>query len=240
MERMRGLMQDVFPTIRLAFFCGEGLAYDTVRAFASAAPNAQLTNLYGPTEATIAITSHPIDRNNLDRQGFVPIGKVFPNHKAIIDNEELCLAGPQISNGYFGLPEVNAASFTDITGTGERWYRTGDQARMDPDGTLHYLGRIDHQVKVAGHRVEPGEVDALLAPLLAGGRAITVPVDEAGAVRLVTFIDGPSDTTALLSHCRAHLPPYMVPERILLQEPLPLTVHGKTDRQRLIAIAQHG
>ncbi len=240
MERMRGLKQDALPTIRQAFFCGEGLAYDTVRAFASAAPNARLTNLYGPTEATIAITSHPIQRNSLGRQGLVPIGRPFPGHKALIDHEELCVSGPQITNGYLGLPEANAMSFTDVTGTGERWYRTGDHARMDTDGTLHYLGRIDHQVKVAGHRVEPGEVDALLTPLLSGGSAITVPVSEAGAVRLVTFIDVPSDTAALLAHCRAHLPPYMIPERILVCEPLPLTPHGKTDRQQLIAIAQHG
>lgn len=240
MDRMRGLKPDAFPTVRHVFFCGEGLPYDTVRNFASAAPNAMLTNLYGPTEATIAITSHDMDRAELDRQGLVPIGKPFPGHKAIIEDEELCFCGPQITNGYLGLPEANAANFSDITGSGERWYRTGDRVRIDPDGTMHYLGRIDHQLKVAGHRVEPGEVDALLTPLLAGGRAITVPVDEAGAVRLVTFIDVPSDTTALLSHCRAHLPPYMVPERILVQEHLPLTPHGKTDRHQLIVIAQHG
>jgi amino acid adenylation domain-containing protein len=240
MERMRTLKPDAFPSIRHAFFCGEGLPHDTVRAFASAAPNARLTNLYGPTEATIAITSYDMERTSLDRKGLVPIGKPFPGHKAIIDNEELCVSGPQITNGYLGLPDANAASFTDITGTGERWYRTGDRARMDTDGTLHYLGRIDHQVKVAGHRVEPGEVDELLAPLLSGGRAVTVPVHESGAVRLVTFIDVQHDIAELLSHCRAHLPTYMVPERILVREQLPLTKHGKTDRQQLIAIAQHG
>ena len=240
MDRMRGLKPGTFPTVTRAFFCGEGLPYDTVRGFASAAPYTTMTNLYGPTEATIAITSHAIDRTSLDRHGLVPIGRPFPGHKIIIDDEELCVSGPQISNGYLGLPEANAACFTDVTGSGERWYRTGDRARMDPDGTMHYLGRIDHQIKVAGHRVEPGEVDALLTPLLSGGRAITVPVHEAGAVRLVTFIDVPSDTTALLAHCRAHLPTYMVPERILVHELLPLTTHGKTDRQQLIAIAQHG
>jgi D-alanine--poly(phosphoribitol) ligase subunit 1 len=240
MSRMRGLKPDSFTTIKRAFFCGEGLPYDTVRAFSVAAPKAQLTNLYGPTEATIAITSHDIPPENLDRQGLVPIGKPFRDHKAIIDGEELCVTGPQISSGYIGLPEANTTSFADVTGTGERWYRTGDRARMDPDGTLLYLGRIDHQVKVSGYRVEPGEVDELLMPLLSGGRAITVPVHEGGAVRLVTFIDVPHDINVLLSHCRTHLPPYMVPERILVQELLPLTSHGKTDRQQLIALAQHG
>ena len=111
---------------------------------------------------------------------------------------------------------------------------------MDPDGTLHYLGRIDHQLKLAGHRVEPAEVDELLRPLLNGGQAVTVPVEEAGAVRLVTFIDVPTDIAALLAHCRSNLPAYMVPERILYQERLPLTAHGKIDRQQLITIAQHG
>ncbi len=240
MARVRSLQPGAFPTIRHAFFCGEGLLFETARAFAGAAPNALMTNLYGPTEATIALTAHAIDRNTLDRQGLVPIGKPFPGHKAILEDEELCVCGPQITNGYIGLPDVNAASFSDITGSGVRWYRTGDRVRMDPDGTMHYLGRIDHQVKVAGHRVEPGEVDALLTPLLSGGKAITVPVHEAGAVRLVTFIDVLSNIPELLSHCRAHLPQHMVPERILVQQDLPLTPHGKIDRQQLIAIAQHG
>lgn len=240
MERMRGLQAGSLPAVRYAFFCGEALPYSVARAFAKAAPQAVLTDLYGPTEATIAITAHRIDRAHLDRPGLVPIGLPFPGHKAIIDNEELCVTGPQISNGYIGLPEANAAAFMDITGTGERWYRTGDRVRMDTDGTLHYLGRIDHQVKVAGHRVEPGEVDELLAPMLSGGSAITVPVQESGGTRLVTFINVPHDTAELLAHCRAHLPSYMVPERILVREEFPMTGHGKTDRQQLIAIAQHG
>jgi non-ribosomal peptide synthetase component F len=239
MQRMRGLKPDALPRIRYAFFCGEGLPYETARAVTVAAPNARLINLYGPTEATIAITSHEPPREQLDRPGLVPIGNVFPGHKAIIDNEELCVSGPQISNGYIGLPEVNADRFSDITGTSERWYRTGDRARMDPDGTLHYLGRIDHQLKLAGHRVEPGEVDDLLAPLLNGGRAVTVPVEEGGAMRLVTFIDVQHDTSALLAHCRAHLPVYMVPERIIFRTELPLTAHGKLDRQHLVTLAQH-
>lgn len=240
MGRMRALKTDAFPDVRLAFFCGEGLPYGTVQAFAAAAPNARLVNLYGPTEATIAITSYEIPRTTLTRPGLVPIGRPFPGHKAVIDEEELCVTGPQISNGYIGLPEANAASFTDVEGTGERWYRTGDRVRADPDGTLHYLGRLDHQVKVAGHRVEPGEIDDLLAPMLHGGRAITVPVQESGGIRLVTFINVAHDTSSLLAMCRAQLPAYMVPERILLCEQFPLTGHGKTDRQRLITIAQHG
>ncbi len=240
MVRMRGLKPDAFPLIRLAFFCGEGLSFDLARAFAVAAPCARLVNLYGPTEATIAITSYEVERKQLDRPGLVPIGKVFPGHQMIINEEELCVSGPQISQGYVGRPEATAERFVDISGTGERWYRTGDRVRMDPDGTLHYLGRIDHQLKLAGHRVEPAEVDELLRPLLNGGQAVTVPVEEAGAVRLVTFIDVPTDIAALLAHCRSNLPAYMVPERILYQERLPLTAHGKIDRQQLITIAQHG
>lgn len=239
LDRMRSLKPGTLPDVKHAFFCGEGLPYSVARAFALAAPNAQLTNLYGPTEATIAITAHRLDRDHLERPGLVPIGLPFPGHKAIIHEEELCLTGPQISNGYIGLPEANAVSFADITGTGERWYRTGDRARMDTDGTLHYLGRVDHQLKVAGHRVEPGEVDEVLTPLLSGGAAVTVPVQETGGTRLVTFINVARDTSALLAHCRAHLPAYMVPERILVLDAFPLTAHGKTDRQQLMALAQH-
>ena len=236
--RMRALTPGSLPTVRHAFFCGEALTWPVARAFANAAPDATLVNLYGPTETTIAITAYGIGRDAPDQAGPVPIGLPFPGHKAMLNNEELCFSGPQLSDGYIGLPEANAEAFPVIGG--ERWYRTGDRARMDLDGTLHFLGRTDHQVKVAGHRVEPGEIDTVLTPLLQGGKAVSVAVEKAGTARLVTFIDVPADIPALLSACRAQLPPYMVPERVLQLDSIPLTAHGKTDRQRLIVLAQHG
>lgn len=238
LQRMRALGPGTLPTVRRAFFCGEALSWSVVHAFRAAAPQARIVNLYGPTETTIAITAFNIADRTDEQVGTVPIGHPFPGHRALLQDEELYLSGPQLSDGYIGLPEADAAAFPTIDGV--RWYRTGDRVRRDPDGTLHFLGRMDHQVKVAGHRVEPGEVDALIAPLLGGGTAVTVAVEQAGTTRLVTFIDVPADTRTLLAACRAQLPAYMVPERVVHLDALPLTAHGKTDRQRLISIALHG
>jgi D-alanine--poly(phosphoribitol) ligase subunit 1 len=239
MHRMRSLKPAALPTIRYGFFCGEALSYETVQAFATAAPQSRLINLYGPTETTIAITAFEVDRSRMPEKGTVPLGVAFHGHTTTINDEELWLSGPQVSNGYVNAPEATANAFVNVDGS-QRWYRTGDRVRADEQGELHYLGRLDDQVKIAGYRVEPSEVDHLLAPMLAGGRSITVTIEEAGAMRLVTFIDTPTDSAILLAQCRAFLPEHMVPTRIIHVKEWPLTPHGKTDRQRLVSIAEHG
>ncbi len=240
MQRMRALAPNAMPSLRLAFFCGEALPWATVRSFSEAAPRSRIINLYGPTETTIATTSFEVDLSRMPTEGIVPIGQVFPQHASTIVGDELHLSGPQVSAGYVNDPAANAKNFVQLPGSTARWYRTGDRVRMDEAGIMHFAGRIDDQVKVLGHRVEPGEVDALLEPRLHSGRSITVPVHEAGATRLVTFINVTADIPELLAYCRQQLPSYMVPERIAHIATWPLTPHGKVDRQRLIAIAAHG
>jgi amino acid adenylation domain-containing protein len=240
MQRMRSLAPDALPSLRLAFFCGEALPWDVARSFALATPNARIINLYGPTETTIAITAFEVQRTELVAQGIVPIGHVYPEHQVRITDGELVLSGPQVTAGYVNDEAATQKAFVHLPQLPGRWYRTGDRAVMGSTGELEYLGRIDDQVKIQGYRVEPAEVDALLHPLLGGGRAFTVPVQDGGATRLVTFIDTHVDALPLMAHCREHLPSYMVPERILHLDRWPLTAHGKTDRKQLAHLAQHG
>lgn len=239
MQRMRGLSAGSLPQLRFAFFCGEALPWALANAFRAAAPNARTVNLYGPTEATIAITGHELTEPAEEMEGLVPIGTPFAGSEVAVEQGELWLGGAQVAAGYINDPDATRHAFVQRRGSADRWYRTGDRVRMDNTGVLHFIGRLDDQVKVLGHRVEPAEVDALLAAILGRAGCATVAVTTADTARLVTFIDVESPAGPLLEQCRAQLPPYMVPERIIFLPALPLTAHGKVDRKQLIALAKH-
>jgi D-alanine--poly(phosphoribitol) ligase subunit 1 len=241
MARMRALPGNGWPTIRASFFCGEALRWDQVQRWAKVAPNSRITNLYGPTEATIAILEHPVFPPYATT-GIVPIGRPFPGSSALLRGAggegELCLGGPQVTEGYLGDTSAQASFLRAADGSVT--YATGDRVRCDASGVYHFLGRMDDQVKVQGHRVEPVEVDHALQPLLAERTSVTVAVERDGVMRLVTFIDGPADEVALLHTLRQRLPSYMVPEAIRVLDALPLNPNGKVDKRALNELAQHG
>jgi len=236
MQRTRALSKSALPDVRLAFFCGEPLTWSVAHAFRVAASEARLINLYGPTEATIAISAYELERDT-GEANTVPIGTVFSGSAGRVVNDELQVSGPQLAAGYVGHADATQRAF--ITDAGVRWYRTGDQVRIDADGVLHFVSRIDDQVKVMGHRVEPAEVDAVLGPLVQGN-VITLPRHDADRVRLFTFVDVPVDHAVLMNELRRTLPAYMLPERIIGVETMPITAHGKLDRKGLLALIDHG
>jgi len=250
MRRMRSLTLGCMPSLRLAFFCGEALPTEVARAWCQVVPSAASYNLYGPTETTIAIAVQPLTHEVLHGQDeVVPLGRVFPGHDAqVLDGAaqrsqgagELMLAGPQVNNGYLNDEEATRRSFRVSPADALRWYLTGDSVHIDVEGVLHFKGRMDDQVKLNGHRVEPGEVDGVLEPLLNGGNAATVAVEQDGAWRLVTFIDVPADTEPLFAALRSRLPEHMVPARIIHVEAFPYGPHGKLDRKALITLAKNG
>jgi amino acid adenylation domain-containing protein len=234
---------------RLKALCGgEALPPDLAAALSSR--TAELWNLYGPTETTVWSTVHRVAGGT----GPIPVGHPIAGTTVrVLDPEgalvpagipgELCIGGGGVARGYRGRPDLTAERFVPdpwSTAPGGRLYRTGDRARFRPDGTLEYLSRIDHQIKVRGFRVEPGEIEAALAEHPEVGQAVVVARPGAGGERvLAAYIvpaNGvPPDPAALRGHLRARLPEYMVPSAWVTLAALPLTPNGKVDRRALPA-----
>ncbi|QOC95386.1 amino acid adenylation domain-containing protein [Micromonospora craniellae] len=227
---------------------GEELSPVAVRRWFDLYGDARITNLYGPTEATINATWHLIDKRPDDTVRRLPIGRpvggavvrvVDPAGRVCPPGAagELYLGGAGLTTGYLGEPELTGAAF--VVHDGERFYRSGDRGRLAPDGTLEFLGRLDDQVKIHGHRVEPGEIEAVLRthPEVASA---TVLHHADPYPRLHAFVlpapQATPTTAALRAHLAAHLPAHMVPARIHLLDSLPLTATGKVDRESLAAL----
>ncbi|MFE0549047.1 amino acid adenylation domain-containing protein [Streptomyces pilosus] len=213
-----------------------------------------LVNMYGITETTVHVTHHRLTRADLDdpRRGSV-IGTPLADLRVhLLDaggrpvppgaTGEMYVSGAGVAAGYLNRPELTAERFLDdpYGPPGTRMYRSGDLARRRPDGTLEYLGRADAQIQLRGFRVEPGEIEAVLAAHPGVARAAVVPRRSGnGALHLVAYTvpeDGePASPAALRAHAAAHLPEHMVPAVCVPVDALPLTANGKLDVQALPA-----
>jgi len=251
MKQMRMLRPGLYPDLRVSLFCGEALLADVAAAWAEAAPNSIVENLYGPTEVTLACTAYrwTADRGPAEAvHGMVPIGTAFPGMTAIVTDEnlhevapgsdgELLMSGPQVAPGYWHDEEKTAASFVHPPGKTERHYRTGDLVRCPAPGEpIVYLGRVDHQVKIRGNRVELGEIEEVLRAVDGVDNAVAIgwPVTPAGVDGIVAFIQGGNvDRPALDSSTTSRLPSYMVPKEYRMIEDMPLNQNGKIDRKAL-------
>src|SRR5436190_10445570 len=252
MRRLGVLKPGMYPQLRLTLFCGEPLPVEIVRQWALAAPNSVIENLYGPTELTIACTAYQWNATNSPTEcehGVVPIGEPFDQMKAVIVDEnlqevlpgasgELLMTGPQLSRGYWHDEEKTRQAFISLPGTSDTYYRTGDRVRRRAPGKpLLYLGRLDSQIKVLGHRVELGEVESAVrkASGLDGVVALGWPMTESGAEAIEVFLQTDDfDIKPLFQDLKRKLPPYMVPRNIRLLSHFPLNAHGKFDRGALL------
>ncbi|MFI9502943.1 condensation domain-containing protein [Nocardia sp. NPDC052566] len=210
-------------------------------------PACRLVSLYGPSECSVAL-QHLVDPADAERAG-VPIGHPVAGIAAELVDEsgrrtevygELALRSPHVAVGYWHRPELTDAVFG--TGPdGERYYRTGDLARRLPDGRLVFAGRKDRQVKIRGHRVEPGEAETVLRDHPSVAEAAVVLDPAATPPRLVAYLtqEGPlaPDQVELTAFLRTRLPDYMIPSAYLVLDALPRGLTGKLDRAKLPPIA---
>ncbi|MFJ7251454.1 amino acid adenylation domain-containing protein [Streptomyces sp. NPDC098085] len=233
--------------LRLLFCAGEPLHADLCRRLPERV-RAGIWNTYGPTECSIDVTAHPVHPDN--EQGPVPIGRPIDGMRVLVLDAagipvpvgvpgELYAGGPGVARGYLGRPALTARSFVpDPYGeAGARLYRTGDRARWRSDGVLEYVGRLDHQVKINGTRVEPGEAEAALAahPGLSGA-VVTAFRAHDGTARLAAHVVSRADPVPhaeLRAFLRGSLTDALVPAVFLTLDAFPLNASGKVDRGAL-------
>lgn len=238
--------------VRQVFTSGEALTVELEHEFL-AQSSSELHNLYGPTEAAVDVTYWKCSVQ--DNGMTVPLGKPISNIRVyVLDQQhqpvpvgipgELYLGGAGLARGYWNNPALTAESFIPdpfAENAGERLYRTGDLARWLNDGWLEFLGRVDHQVKIRGHRVELGEIEATLESHPAIGHAAVVTTKTARhEIQLIGYIV-PKDTVQLTSAeirqwLAERLPAPMVPAHLAFLDRLPLNQSGKIDRQALISM----
>ncbi|MFD0313324.1 amino acid adenylation domain-containing protein [Streptomyces flavalbus] len=236
------------PGLR-GLICGEALPPDVARRLL--AKGVDLWNMYGPSETTIySLGTRIVDDT-------ITIGRPIANTEVhILDPEgrpvppgvpgELCIGGAGLARGYLNRPELTAKQFIAnpfASDLADRLYRTGDLVRRRVDGTVDYLGRIDHQVKLRGYRIELGEIESVLMwQEQVRDSVVVVREDRPGDQRLVAYVvpdqaAGPHDELRrrLRSALGGTLPDYMVPSSFVFLDALPLTPSGKTDRNALPA-----
>ncbi|WP_325342900.1 non-ribosomal peptide synthetase [Xylophilus sp.] len=234
---------------------GEALSVAHVRRALAALPELALTNGYGPTECTTFAATYRVPAALPEDLRSVPLGRPIQQTVLRVLSPaldllptglvgELCIGGQGLANGYLGQPGLTAERFVaDPFGQpGDRLYRTGDLARWLPDGTIEFVGRRDGQIKIHGHRIEPGEVEAaLLSHPDIRSCAVVARPDAAGRTRLVAYLVARAEPLAwdtLRAHLAARLPAALLPSAQVWLPALPHTPNGKLDRGALPAPTQ--
>ncbi|WP_409236585.1 amino acid adenylation domain-containing protein, partial [Streptomyces sp. PA5.6] len=238
------LPPEELPDLGLLITGGEAMPTEVRRRWSA---GRAMYNQYGVTESTIISTTALIR----DSEGPPPIGRPVANTQAyVLDASlrpvpagvagELYVAGAGLARGYVGRAGLSAQRFVaNPFGPGRRMYRTGDVVRWTGDGELVFAGRADDQIKIRGHRVEPGEIEAALASC-PGVRhaAVTLREDRPGEPRLIGYVaadGGTVDGRTVREYVTGVLPEYMVPTAVLVLDALPRTANGKVDRAALPA-----
>jgi clorobiocin biosynthesis protein CloN4 len=232
--------------LRHVFFAGEVMPKPTLRSLAQSLPHVALTNLYGPTETNVC-TFHPVTPEDLIDEAPLPIGRAISDTRSWILDEagrptetvgELVVAGPTVTAGYLSDPILTARRLMPAPDGKGLAYRTGDLVSRRPDGVLLFHGRCDRMIKCRGYRIEPGEIEAVLArhPSVKESFVFLAP-DAASGDRLKACIvcdqqARPTDGE-LAGHCRRYMPPGMLPDEWHLLEALPRTERGKVDLEAL-------
>jgi tyrocidine synthetase-3 len=248
--------KDLAGLTRVLVLGGEALFWEHLSFWRERAPATRLVNEYGPTETVVGCCVYQVQPETA-ASGPVPIGRPIANTRLYLLNPtlqpvpfgatgELFVGGVGVTRGYLDRPDMTAERFLpDPFGCepGARLYRTGDLVRYLADGNLEFLGRNDQQVKIRGFRIELGEIESALLSHRGVSESVVVAREEAGGTReLVAYVvlQGEARVAGLRAHLTALLPAYMIPAHFIELPELPLTQHGKVDRQRLPAQGSGG
>lgn len=251
-SRRLGLLQKAcMPSLRLSLFAGEALYVEDALAWQAAASHSTLYNLYGPTETDVC-TGYAFDPHN-PHGDVLPIGEPLSGQVVVLVDEqgrrvapgeigELWISGTQVVSGYLNRPALTRERFTAWRGDenpDRLWYHTGDLAQYDDKGQLHYRGRLDHQVKIRGHRVECQAVECVLRRCIEGEGVVLVD-DRTPFKRLLAFVvlENPHSSKDIVKKMAEQLPVYMLPEKVIACPAIPLTSRGKIDRVQLLQFSE--
>ena len=235
--------------VRLILLGGEAWSVKLGKQMKEYFNQAEIHNMYGPTEATIWVTSYHL-KDSLDDLREIPIGKPIANNQIWIKdpNGHMCgvglpgdiyISGKNVTQGYFHNKEETAKKFVRDNLSGKIHYQTGDIGRYLPDGSIEFLGRRDHMVKVRGYRIETGEIERAILQKQGIDQVVVVAKNDQETTNLVCYyvssieVDGKD----LSLHLENLLPYYMIPSRFVRLENLPLTPNGKIDQKALQNLA---
>jgi len=239
--------------LRWMISTGEALVPALCRRWLAQHPDIPLLNAYGPTECSDDVTHHVIRTPPPPQTLHMPVGRPIANTRLYVlrateegfelcspgEPGELCVTGVCVGRGYLNDPERTARAFYEdpfSAEAGARLYRTGDLARFLDDGAVEFLGRIDHQVKVRGFRIELAEIESVLTRHPGVKEAVvSAPQDDRGTRFLAAYVVGGALAAELRAFLLDHLPEYMVPASFTTLDALPLTPNGKVDRDALPA-----
>ncbi|MBI6617718.1 AMP-binding protein [Pseudomonas corrugata] len=219
---------------------GEALGHEVVSRLRALKPDLRIVNHYGPSETTVGVLTHEIDI-----KGAAPLGRPLPNVQVSVRSPdgrllpigvsgELCVQGKTVALGYLSASDADRSRF------GAHGYRTGDRARLNHQGQVEFLGRLDEQVKIRGYRVEPAEVAARLRamPQVSDVQVLNNPSPLTGN-RLVAFLVAPASALAdIQAALQAQLPDYMQPAQWHCLDGFALLPNGKVDRKALLQLAE--
>ncbi len=237
-----------YSALRVVHFAGEVFPVPQFRAVRAIWSQPRYFNLYGPTETNVCTYYEVPADDPLDGVDTFPIGTIcVPNLGRVVDDEgrdvtrgepgELVVHGPNVMQGYWNLPDLNARAFL-VDGDGRKWYHTGDIVTENGSGEYKYLGRRDRMVKRRGYRVELGEIEAALArhPDIREAAVVAVPAAESG-IKIAAFVACEQDRAlsiiGLKKLSSQSLPPYMVPDIFMVVDALPRSSTNKVDLQAL-------
>lgn len=237
-------------SVRYCCFGAAPLHIDIALEWKKCIPNALLYNSYGPTEFTVTTSYYSFLENKVarTRNGVVSLGQVLDGVEAIVVDEnnnklssgeegELCLAGAQLTSGYWNNPEKNRASFFTNVDKDEttRFYKTGDLCIMDQDGYLVFIGRKDFQVKIRGYRVELSEIEYYAKKYLKKVNVLAIDiVNQLGNTEIGLALESdPLDIKEMIDYMKTQLPDYMIPTQTQFVREFPLNINGKIDRKKI-------